>query len=92
GAKVRAFDPVALENAKKHFKGRIELLASAPEAARGADALVVVTEWNEFKNPSWDKLKLSMRAPVVFDGRNIYNPATLRGQGFTYFGIGRAKA
>jgi UDPglucose 6-dehydrogenase len=92
GAKVRAFDPVALENAKNHFKGRIELLASAPEAARGADALVVLTEWNEFKNPSWDKLKLSMRAPVVFDGRNIYNPATLRGQGYTYFGIGRAKA
>jgi UDPglucose 6-dehydrogenase len=59
------------------------------EALRGADALAVVTEWNEFRAPDFQKMKRLMKKPVIFDGRNIYNPVELRKEGFLYYGIGR---
>ena len=59
------------------------------EALSGADGLAIVTEWNEFREPDWTKIKKAMKAPVIFDGRNIYNPDQLRGLGFTYLSMGR---
>jgi UDPglucose 6-dehydrogenase len=89
GAKVRAFDPVAAENTKKIYGERVAFTSSALEAAQGADALMVVTEWNEFRQASMPKLKQALKSPVIFDGRNIYKPSTLVADGFTYYGIGR---
>jgi len=89
GAAVRAYDPKAEEWAARVFAGRVTLCGRAYEAATGADALVVVTEWNEFREPDFDRLKAVMRRPALFDGRNIYDPETVRGMGFHYEGIGR---
>ncbi len=89
GALVRAHDPVAMDEARKIFKNRIMLAEDGYEALRGADALAVVTEWNEFRTPDFQKMKKLMKKPVVFDGRNIYNQEELRKMGFTYYGIGR---
>jgi UDPglucose 6-dehydrogenase len=86
---VRVFDPEAMENVKKLLGDRIAFAANAYDALQGADALVLATEWNEFRMPDWDRAKKTMRSPVVFDGRNIYRPEHLREQGFTYYGIGR---
>ena len=89
GATVRAYDPKAERWARRVFGDRIRLCARALEAVKGADALIVVTEWNEFREPEFEKLKARMRRPAVFDGRNIYNPQTVRALGFHYEGIGR---
>jgi len=89
GAEIRAHDPVAMHEARKIFKNRITLMEDGYEALRGADALAVVTEWNEFRTPDFQKMKKIMKKPVVFDGRNIYNQEELRNMGFTYYGIGR---
>jgi UDPglucose 6-dehydrogenase len=89
GGKVRAYDPKALSAAQRVLGDRITYCQKSYEAAEGADALVVVTEWNEFREPDFARLKSSMRRPSVFDGRNIYNPRTLRDLGFHYEGIGR---
>jgi UDPglucose 6-dehydrogenase len=89
GAVVQAFDPVATDTARKVLGNKIRFCASNYEALEGADALVVVTEWNEFRNPDFTLIKKSLRHPVVFDGRNIFNPKQMREDGFTYFGIGR---
>jgi UDPglucose 6-dehydrogenase len=89
GAEVNAHDPVAMDQARKIFKTRITLMEDGYEALRGADALAVVTEWNEFRAPDFQKMKKLMKKPVIFDGRNIYNPAELRKEGFLYYGIGR---
>jgi UDPglucose 6-dehydrogenase len=89
GATVRAYDPKAEEWARRVFGDRVTLCGRAYEAASGADALVVVTEWNEFREPDFRKLKKLMRRPTVFDGRNIYDPGTVREMGFHYEGIGR---
>jgi UDPglucose 6-dehydrogenase len=89
GAKVHAFDPVAHETAHAVFGDRITFSKSSYDAAKGADALVLVTEWNEFRQADFPKLKSLMKSPVIFDGRNIYGPALLRAQGFEYHGIGR---
>jgi UDPglucose 6-dehydrogenase len=89
GAAVRAYDPKAEEWATRAFGERVTLCARAYEAAKGADALVVVTEWNEFREPDFRKLKALMRHPAVFDGRNIYDPGAIREMGFHYEGIGR---
>ena len=89
GAKVKAHDPVAMNEARKIFKNRITLLEEGYEVLRGADALAVVTEWNEFRTPDFHKMKRLMKKPVIFDGRNIYNPGELRKEGFMYYGIGR---
>ena len=91
GAKVTAFDPVAMDEARRHFGGRagIEFAADAPGAADGADALVIVTEWKAFRSPDFDELKRRLKAPVVFDGRNLYEPSAMKAMGFEYLAIGR---
>ncbi len=89
GAVVKAHDPVAMSEARKIFKNRIQFMQDNYEALQGADALAVVTEWSEFRNPDFQKMKQLMKKPVVFDGRNIYNQEELRKFGFTYYGIGR---
>ncbi|MGC4118159.1 MAG: UDP-glucose/GDP-mannose dehydrogenase family protein [Myxococcales bacterium] len=89
GAKVQASDPVSLDVAKKIFGERIKLCENMYDAAEGADALCVVTEWNEFRHPDFDRLKKLMKQPVIFDGRNIFDPKAMRERGFTYFGMGR---
>ncbi len=89
GAKVRAYDPKAQDQARRTFGERVSLCERAYEAAAGADALVVVTEWNEFREPDFARIKGLMRTPSVFDGRNIYDPRVLRKLGFHYEGVGR---
>ncbi len=89
GAKVRAYDPAALPVARRIFDGRISLCERSYEALAGADALAIITEWNEFREPDFAKMRTVMKAPVVFDGRNIYSPEHMRALGFTYFSIGR---
>ncbi len=89
GAEVKAHDPVAMNEAYKIFKDRIFLAGDSYEALKGADALAVVTEWNEFRTPDFVRMKKLMRTPVIFDGRNVYNQDELRKLGFTYYGMGR---
>ena len=89
GAVVRAYDPEAGETARRLFDSRIALSEKSYDALNGADALAIVTEWNEFREPDFDKMRRLMRSPVVFDGRNIYSPEHMRALGFTYFSIGR---
>jgi UDPglucose 6-dehydrogenase len=89
GATVRAYDPEAMHTARRLFGDRIEYCTHSYDALKGADALVVVTEWNEFREPDFKKIKQLLKSPVVFDGRNIYSPETLSGLGFQYFSIGR---
>src|SRR5581483_3899337 len=89
GATVRAFDPQAGAVAKRIFDGRITLSEKSYDALADADALAVVTEWNEFREPDFGRMRSLMRSPVVFDGRNIYSPEQMRALGFTYISIGR---
>jgi len=89
GALVRAYDPEAAPTARQLFDGRIALCDRSYDALDGADALAVVTEWNEFREPDFAKMQSLMKAPVVFDGRNLYSPEQMRALGFTYFSIGR---
>jgi UDPglucose 6-dehydrogenase len=88
GTTVRAYDPAAMDKARLLLP-QLEYLGDAYEVATGADAVVLVTEWNEFRQLDLDRLKLAMRTPVLIDGRNIYDPEAMRGLGFTYRGIGR---
>jgi len=90
GATVIAHDPEAMREAKEHYIGdSIEYAEHPMDALKGADALVIVTEWNEFRRPDFKAVKAALRQPVIFDGRNIYPRRTLEELGFTYFGIGR---
>jgi UDPglucose 6-dehydrogenase len=89
GAKIQAHDPVANVEAKHVLGNRVKLYDGNYEAIKNADALVIVTEWNEFRRPDFARMKSLMKGHVIFDGRNIYNPATLREQGFTYYSVGR---
>ncbi len=89
GARVCACDPEAVEEARaRHLGGRIEYAEKPMDALVGADGLILVTEWNEFRRPDFEAMKRLLRAPVVFDGRNIYSRKTLEALGFTYYGIG----
>jgi UDPglucose 6-dehydrogenase len=93
GGRVRVFDPAAMEEARRVFgdlNAKITYCNKSYEACEGADGLVLVTEWNEFRNPDYQRIRSLLRRPVVFDGRNIFNPALLRELGFDYFGIGRS--
>ena len=81
--------PIARETARRIFGDRIEYGKKQYDVIEGADALVVVTEWNEFREPDFKRMKKLMKAPVIFDGRNIYNPVQVRELGFTYASIGR---
>lgn len=89
GATIKAFDPVASDAAARIFENRVMLCEDMYEAAEDASGVLLVTEWNEFRRPDFERLKTSMKAPVLFDGRNIWNPQSVRNLGFTYFGIGR---
>lgn len=89
GAKVKAHDPVAMPRAKALLDGKLDLVDTSYEALKGADALLIVTEWNEFRRPDFERMKSLMKKPVIFDGRNIYDPKEMKEKGFIYFGIGR---
>ena len=91
GCRVRAYDPVAMEQTRKIYGDRTDLALcdTAEKALEGADALVIATEWREFRSPNFDSLKSKLKTPVIFDGRNLYDPRFLRSLGFTYYGIGR---
>ena len=89
GASVRAYDPKATKAAQRLLGDRITFCARSYDAVEGADALLVVTEWAEFREPDFERMKKIMRRAAIFDGRNIYNPEHLRGLGFHYQGIGR---
>ena len=91
GASVRAYDPVAMEEAGRVMEGRprLQFTVNQAEALVGADALVVVTEWKEFRNPDFDAVKAALKQPLIFDGRNIYDPALMKLHGIEYSGIGR---
>jgi UDPglucose 6-dehydrogenase len=89
GARVQAYDPEAGKVARGLFGSRIHLADKSYEALKGADALAVVTEWNEFREPDFPRMRKLMRSPVIFDGRNIYNPEQMQAHGFSYFSIGR---
>jgi UDPglucose 6-dehydrogenase len=89
GATVKAYDPQAMEEAHRIFGERIELVKDEYEAVQGAEALLIVTEWNEFREPNFDVLRKYLKNPVIFDGRNIYEPAKMAGLGFHYYSIGR---
>ena len=90
GASIRAFDPVAMDNAGK-LMSFIDYVADAYAVAEGADALVIVTEWNEFRQLDFDRLKKAMRSPVIVDCRNVYEPSDVESQGFDYVGVGRGR-
>ena len=90
GAQVAVHDPAALERAREVFGTRVSYHRGNYEALRGAHGLLVVTEWNEFRRPDWARMRELMREPVIFDGRNLYEPEVLRAEGFTYYPIGRA--
>jgi UDPglucose 6-dehydrogenase len=91
GATVAAFDPVAMPEARHLYAGepRVSFAEGAMQAADGADALAIVTEWKAFRSPDFDELRRRLASPVIFDGRNLYEPAAVRAQGFEYFAIGR---
>ena len=91
GAKVQAFDPVAHHTARAELGDRISYAKKDYDALEGADALVVCTEWNEFRRPDWERMKSLMAQPLIFDGRNIYDPARVEEKGFEYYGIGRGR-
>lgn len=88
GGKVKAYDPIAIEETKRRIGDTIEYAKDAYDATVDADAILLVTEWNEFRLPSWSVIKKTMKKPVVFDGRNIYNKNELKDLGFDYSGIG----
>lgn len=91
GAKVRAYDPVANHEAQRIFGERkdLQIVDSATDALKGADALAIVTEWQEFRSPDFDTIKAELSQPAVFDGRNLYDPAFVKRFGLTYYAIGR---
>jgi UDPglucose 6-dehydrogenase len=93
GAKVRAYDPVAMAEARRLYGDRpdLSLVDSVEAALEGADALAVVTEWQEFRSPDFDLIRDSLKSKVIFDGRNLYDPAMVKSFGLTYHGIGRGE-
>jgi UDPglucose 6-dehydrogenase len=89
GASVQAYDPEAMKVARGIFGDDVLFTASNYDALKGADCLVIVTEWNEFRRPDFDRVKNLLEGPVIFDGRNLFTPEQMRQQGFTYYSIGR---
>ena len=86
---MQAYDPEAMKVARGIFGSKITYADSSYAALSGADALAIVTEWNEFREPDYGRMRKLMRTPLIFDGRNIYRPEIIRSQGFTYFSMGR---
>ena len=93
GARVQAYDPVAAEETHRLYGNRpdLALVASSTEALRGADALAIVTEWQEFRSPDFETIKSELRSPVIFDGRNLYDPGFVKRFGLNYYAIGRGE-
>ena len=89
GATVTAYDPAAMETSNFYLKDTITYAENEADALKNADALLVLTEWNEFRNPDFDEIKKTLKNPVIFDGRNIYSPDKMSELGFTYYSIGR---
>lgn len=90
GASFRAYDPIAIENARKILGGHnIEYVKNNYEALKGVDALLLLTEWHHFRKPDFEKMKALMKTPLIFDGRNQYEPAKMKELGFTYYSVGR---
>jgi len=89
GIVIKAYDPAAMEETRKHLGNRISYASDPYEALKGADAMVLMTEWSEFHLPDLKRMADIMKGKVIFDGRNIYDPAEIKKMGFTYFGIGR---
>ena len=91
GAKVRAYDPAAGAHARQLFgkNPSVEIVDAAAQALEGADALVVITEWQEFRSPDFAAIKAKLKTPAIFDGRNLYDPAVVKAQGLEYYPIGR---
>ncbi|MFH0991908.1 MAG: UDP-glucose/GDP-mannose dehydrogenase family protein [bacterium] len=90
GVKVQVHDPVAQANVKAIFGSKIRYFNDYYDALEGSHALMIITEWNEFRRPDFQKMKSMMKTPIIFDGRNIYDPKEMKGKGFTYYGIGRS--
>jgi UDPglucose 6-dehydrogenase len=90
GATVQAYDPEAARVARGIFGDAIQYTATNYDALKNADALAIVTEWNEFRRPDFDRMRTLMRHPVVFDGRNLFTPEQMTQHGFTYYSIGRS--
>ena len=89
GADVQAYDPQAEKAARRIFGSDLSFVKGSYDAIKGVDALVILTEWNEFREPDFEKMRSLMRSPVIFDGRNLFSPEQMRNQGFTYISIGR---
>lgn len=91
GAKIKAYDPEAMNETQRIYGHRsdLELMGTKEAALQGADALVICTEWQNFRAPDFDLMKSSLKSPVIFDGRNLFDPDRLEKRGFTYYGIGR---
>ena len=91
GAFVQVYDPAALENAAIELQGlsHVKFLISSEEALKGADALVLMTEWREFRNPDFDLIKGTLSKPIIFDGRNQYSKTEMQKQNIEYYPIGR---
>jgi UDPglucose 6-dehydrogenase len=91
GAKVQAYDPVAMPECEKLYTGKagIRFVKSADAALEGADALAIITEWQEFRSPDFTNIKKTLRTPVIFDGRNLYDPGLMAREGIQYYAIGR---
>ena len=86
---MRAHDPIALPSLRKLLGDRITYHESGYEALDGADALVIVTEWNEFRSPTFEEIRRRLRQPIIFDGRNLYSLDAMRNRDFEYYSIGR---
>lgn len=89
GATVRAHDPEAIREAKKHFGNRIEYSSNQYDILAGADALAIITDWSEYRNPDFDRIKSALRSPMIVDGRNLYKPERMASGGFSYLPLGR---
>ena len=89
GASVQAYDPEAMTVARGIFGSKVTFAENSYAALKGADALAIVTEWNEFREPDFDRMKKLLASPIIFDGRNLYNPESIRAHGFTYISMGR---
>ena len=90
GVTLQVHDPVAMENVRNQYQDRLHYCEKPYDALAGADGLIIVTEWQEFRHPDFDHMKALLREPTIFDGRNLYDPEAMRNRGFRYYGIGRS--
>jgi UDPglucose 6-dehydrogenase len=89
GVRVQAYDPEATKVAKAIFGNKVTFTSTNYDALKGADCLAIVTEWNEFRRPDFERMKTLMKTPVVFDGRNLFTPQQMKQNGFVYYSVGR---